>query len=267
MKLTFCYVSNRPGSIDILGECLEKQSKAIPWELVVIDGHPGRVERGNAERYLRDKGIPVSHYGLPKTRTFPWSRTGFVNAMNTGLMYANGTHVVFLHDFVKINDDAVVRWANAFLINQACLIQGAAITYSASQPDVADDILTWSRPEPWVAREPWIPDPFDLGYWGGPMEFFEQCNGIDERADWCSEWALDCVAVQAAIHNYGLYTARDIICHMIDHRAWHKGEAMDGLYRTRGELSNVPIKPEWSPWSANPFHLKEVRRHLLQEKK
>lgn len=274
MKLSFVYLSNRPGSIDILAANMSQQVPVpgVEFELVVIDGYPGRVERGKAEAYLRSKGVPVRHYGLPKTKTFPWSRTGFVNAMNTGIMYATGDYVVFLHDFMALPASAVSNIARLLpMYGDRALIHGVAITYQSQAPAKEDDIDS-AIPSAWIPREPWVPEVFEMAYWIAPMSFFEATNGIDERADFCSEWALNCVMAQARFHNYALKVDRMMICHMLDHRVWHDGEVnKDSIYKTHGSLigkqfTDIPEEPEWSWWSANPYRLDVVRQSLGSKK-
>lgn len=49
--ISFVYLSNRPGSIDLLSLSFHKQQG--DYELVIVDGFPGRIERGVAIDFLR----------------------------------------------------------------------------------------------------------------------------------------------------------------------------------------------------------------------
>lgn len=165
MRLSLCYISHRPGSIDLLADSLRQQTvpAGLEWELIVIDGCPGRVQRGEAEAYLRSLNIPVRHYGLPKMHTFPWARTGFANAHNTGLIYSSGTHVVFLNDFCWFPLPTVELWAKAFTEQPDTLLCGVGITYTSPKPDALidrdgqsalHDVATWKSLD---MRRDWAP--------------------------------------------------------------------------------------------------------------
>lgn len=282
MKLSFCYLSHRPGSIDLLADSLSKQVKAgtdpdslsIPdWELIVIDGFPGRVQRGAANQYVSNLGIPVRHYGLPKVHTFPWARTGFANAHNTGMIYATGTHVVFLNDFCWFPGSTAYLWGRAFDLFPNHLICGVGVTYNAKRPDVESkeggealsDVYTWRELDmrrDWTPREPWVPEVFDTGYWGGPIEYFERVNGMDERSDFCASWGTASVVAQARMHGMGLRVDRTLVTHMVDHREWENGQ--EGLYRIKSEIADVPEEPIWTGWSCNPYLLREERRRQME---
>lgn len=283
MKISFIYVSNRPGGIDLLATCMANQNlhgADLEWELVVIDGWPGRVERRAAERHLRDAGIPLRYYGTPKLRTFPWTPTGYANAVNTGLIYCSGTHAVILHDFCWLPPALAVYWGATFREHPRAMISGVGIVYVAPPPDVtADaversegetdaehaaraahltDIYTWRAIDigrDWDARDPWVPERFETGHWGGPMEFFENCNGVDERADFAAGWASDAVAIQADLHGYDQRVERRIVIHRCDHKSWE------------GPKEAVPEptpKPTWTGWSANSYVLRDERANQLR---
>jgi hypothetical protein len=208
----------------------------------------------------------VRHYGIPKSKTFPWSRTGFANAMNTGLFYVTGSHALFVHDYTKLSGNGLFLWNEVAKTQGNSLIHGVAITYETEPPTGEDNDIFTNLPDLWQPREPWVPEKFELGYWQAPIEFFEQTNGIDERADFCSEWALNSVNHQAKLYDYTTQINRAMVCHMIDHRRWHKNEdgniTQEGTYVTRGQFADIPVEPEWSWWSANPYNFKVLRDSL-----
>ncbi len=269
MRISVCYVSNRAGCIDLLKASLVNQQDPGDWELVVVDGYSGRVERGDAEQFLLATGLPVRAYVPPKPKTFPWSRTGFTNAMNTAIMHAGGSHVVFLHDYTQLQFDALANWRAAFTAYPKTLISGIATEYLAPKPTKIDDVFTWEEANvPLKALKQWIPDDFEVFYWGCPVELFDLSNGIDERADFCSQFALYSLKEQAKVHGYGLQVNHSLLCHAIDHRAWDDGKWTDPKnsdWRMKGVYSDVPQEPVWTGWGANPFNMKLERARLEHE--
>ena len=265
--ISVIYISNRPGSLDILTHALSLQTFR-DWELVFVDGLEGRIGRGFARAHLDKHDCQVGWHGDPKPKTFPWSRTGFVNAMNTGLIHARGSHAVFLHDFTHIPPDALGLWAKGFETYPKALLHGVAGVYKAPPPDGLNDVTTWSDPPPLTFQENWIPGPpagvFEVGYWGGPMEFFEACNGIDERADFRASWALNDVIAKARAHGYDLLVVRDLVCSQINHRLWQE-KFGDTIYRTIDEYQDAPTEPVWTRWACNPYNLRDERRRALEE--
>lgn len=269
MKISFIYLSNRLGSIDILGHSLHNFApyEGVEWELVVADGVQSRYNAGAAFGYL-SKLLPVPvTYVRQKPPLYPNAATGFCSAMNTGLLHATGSHVVFLHDYTSYTPTTLQAWALLFNRYPKTLISGTAIMHDAPEPDNLGDITTWKSPPAISAREPWVPGVFELGYWGGPMEYFELTNGIDERGDFRADWGLASVINQARIHDYALYVERHhyLTCHMVDHRAWHKepheGYVHNSQWKTYLEVKEDLPEPAWGPWSFNAFNLKEQRRN------
>ncbi len=272
MFLSFVYVSNRTRSIDLLARGLSSSPPADPgWELVVVDGVPARVASGRAPHHLRDCGIPVGWYGPPRAQPQPNAVTGFVSAMNSGLLRCRGDHVVFLHDYEISPPGAPAAWAGAFRANPRTLIHGSADVYAADPPDTPDDeeIRTWLGDYPGLLVERWVPGVFEVGYWGGPMAYFEATNGIDCRADLCSEWALACVMAQAKIHGYALKVIPELSCVQFDHRAWHAGgDGGNSGWKTWGHFRGAAREPEWTGWSCNDFNMAGVlaiRRGMASE--
>jgi len=256
--ISFIYLSNRPGGIDVLTHTLKHQD-SDDWELVFVDGFPGRVQRGHARKHLDLNNGRVGWHGPPKPKTFPWSRTGFVNAMNTGLIHARGSHVVFLHDFTHAAPASAGAWADVFARCPRELIHGAADVYRTPPPDGVHDVMTWEHQPPLQFRERWVPKHFEVGYWGGPLEFFLSCNGIDERADMCALWALNDVIAKAGFHGYGLRVVPQLLCAQFDHREW-QDRIGNSPYRTIGECSDVAEEPVWTGWACNPYNLRDERR-------
>ena len=78
--LSLVYLTYRPGGIDLLAEGLALQEPC--YELIVVDDCDGRVQRGQAEAYLRVRGINLQWYGESKIRSLN-TLHGLANGMNT----------------------------------------------------------------------------------------------------------------------------------------------------------------------------------------
>ena len=267
-KLSFVYLTIRAGSIDILASVLSAQDKSKPWELIVVDGYPGRVQRGWAERFLVHAGLPLKAYVEPKPKTFPWSRTGFANAINTGALHASGEFVVYLHDYTVFPPDMTLRWWDVLSNTDGrTLVHGVAQEYESDPPDVLDDIRTWSKKMDLRYRRDWIPELFELGYFGIPIKFFEECNGIDERADFCFNFATRATIAHARALGYSLKVEPSLVCGMIDHHLWpvNGKPSEDSKWVIPGVYSDVPAVPNWTGWGANPFLFSKERQRILEE--
>ena len=273
MKLSFVYPTIRQGSIDILGYCLKQQEDKTDWELIVVDGFEGRVERAEAEYFLVSHGIPLKAYVKPKEKTFPWSRTGFANALNTGALWASGDYVIFIHDYTFFNPFMVQEWKKALseLDGRTLLHGGSREVTTPIIPDMLGDISTWKEFPEFRYRASWTPEVFELGYFAIPLNFFKEGNGIDERADFCFSFATKAVVVQARELGYALKVDPTLVCDMIDHHMWETWDErkrfhFHSRWRIPGEFSDVPEEPNWTGWGCNPY-LFEREWHKIQEEK
>ena len=233
------------------------------FELVVVDGYPGRINRGVALEYLKQANVGLTWYGPPKQKSYR-TVTEFASAMNTGLRVAKGAWAVFLHDYCFIPEDAVARWKRSIRENGTkCLISGFARRYTAVHfPQHLDhDISLWDNSDrgiPIYIVEDWVPKRFEVFYSAFPLEFMELVNGWDERADNHTTHPLSSITCQAFMHEYRLEVDRRLVCHMIDHRDWGEkaGTATIWNYVQQKE----PEEPGWYRVSPNCFNLQEERR-------
>lgn len=264
--LTFVYLTIRPGGIDLLARSLAQQ-ELHNFHLVVVDGWPGRVERGKAAEYLEKTKIPLAWYGPPKPRTYPDSKTGLCNAMNTGLIHVQTPIAVFLHDYTLLAPDATIRWTDPlgkWLSGERFLVSGSAITYSTPAPKGQDDIISFPGMDglQMQAVRPWVPSEFETFYFAGQMHFWEKINGFDERADNCICWNVTSLLHQAKEAGYELRVWDGLVAHQIDHRGWDGWapgkENKDSLWH----IDNVAVgeQPTWVPRSLNPWDLKDLRQ-------
>jgi len=232
--LSLIYLATRPGGVDLLATSLLRQVNAPPYELIVVDGFPGRVERTLAERNLRQSGLPVSAYVKPKPKTFPWSRTGFANAINTGALHAAGDYALFLHDFTLFPEDMVRRWTEVMAASDGLThVHGKSLEFEAPPPDVVDDYVTWTyQPVEMRCRGEWVPSHWDLGY--------------------------------------SLKVDPSLTCQMVDHHLWDAAPegplgAVNTTWRTPGDFADVPEMPVFTDWGANPYNFKDEHWRVLQE--
>jgi glycosyltransferase involved in cell wall biosynthesis len=236
------------------------------YELIVVDGYPGRPQRGNACEYLLDHKVRVGWYSEPKSKRYN-THTGFANAMNTGVIQAKGKWCVFLHDYCFIPDDAVARWKVSIEDNGLrSLICGFARRYDPVHlPNQwEDDISIWQGAEqdasvPIYIVEDWVPKLWEVFYSAIPTEFLEHINGWDERADDHTTWPLCSILVQAILNDIRLEVDRNLVCHMIDHRDWHKH--YPNHVWNYAQLDE-PKEPGWYRISPNPYSMRDERKKV-----
>lgn len=290
--ISFVYLTNRPGGLDLLALSMTKQipgldevseetqkqfkDAKVDWELIVVDDWPGRQDRGIAPAYLSSVGLPLSWYGRSKPKWYRDSRQGLANAMNTGLVVARGKYVVFVHDFSMVPSWAPAAWLHYFECNPRSLLHGVAMIYKAKPSDTNDDIFTWKDNAYEMTQERiWFPDKFELFYLGLPMRFAEKIGGIDERGDYCGYWNLDSLSTQAHILDYDLKIMSALYCWQIDHRQWGTPvekmlvtqRLFDNLWKGWGDVTSLRTFPCWTVPSMNGFSLKEEREKYNQQRK
>ncbi len=260
MKVSLIYPSHRLGGIDLLAAWLGRQEPAIDYELIVVDGNPVRARCGRVAPYLRKAGVNVTWCGEPKQRTFPQSSIGYANAVNTGLMRAEGTHFVVIHDFMVVPAPSLELWAEAFR-DDGLTCGTRSWCDSALGNQGVDECKTWEGPSEIVPSAREAASGFDTGFWGGPIALMEDCNGLDERSDFCHGWALADLKAKASILNWKLRQSPSITYHAIDHSRWGMGPLLDPytVYHSTG-MPDVRYEFRWTGWSANPFQLRGKRR-------
>lgn len=266
IKLSVVYLTIRPGGIDLLAESLRTQ---IPnYELIVVDGYPGRVRRGKAQEYLLERGVNLTHYVEPKPKSFPKTVTNFANAMNTGAMLASSGYVITLHDFSYLPPGSMAQWeVSRQEAPRRCLLSGIGLVRESPEPDKEEDISVWDG-EPLsnllYETEEWVPGEFELFYSGYPMEFLEVINGFDERADKVHmNWTYLSVVEQARIQKYTLKVDRRLRSFMANHRKW-PGEQKTWYPASMTEPPRHLAR--WFTVSPNPFDFSARRLELTERR-
>lgn len=254
----------RPGGLDLFANSFA--GNETDYEVVVVDDHPGRVERGTGLTYLKERGINVGWYGKSKPKSYP-TKGGLHNAMNTALLHVKGEYTVWISDYTMAAKGWQHQWNLMRQIHPGkVLISGGAVVYRAPKPTKLTDTLTYdpSNPPEIAPEFPWVAGVFETFYWGAPIEYFEEINGVDERGDHCHCWPVSSTIAQAKQLGYKLVVDGSIACHMINHRPWDTPEEKnpvgeEGLWRIT-EKQGIPEEPEWTVPSPNPFDLKASRR-------
>lgn len=267
----------RPGGIDLLAQSLAGTTG--DWELVVVDDRPGRVERGEAQRYIKDLGLPLAWYGGSKNKLYPDTKGGLVNAANTALLHCRGDYVVFLSDYTLLPRHWLKQWESfieQYKKGRNILLSGTAVELSFPKPNDPGDVVTWQGVTSWsmdtmiplgCIKKPWVAD-FETFYYCLPISLAESLNGLDERADHCHMWPVSSLVSQARQLGYEMLVSDFLCCYMVDHRAWDDPNesapwgAYDGLWRIIHGRS-VEMEPEWVIPSPNNWDFKAERAKAL----
>ena len=285
--ISLIVLTYRPGGIDLLADMLARTIPSGPWELIVIDDYPGRVERGLAQYHLHERGIPLGYYGGSKNKSYPETKGGLCNATNTALLHAKGDFLVFLSDFTILPPQWLQVWEKhrEMMKGKRQMLSGAAIMFDAPKPDLVDDVQTWhelnhlpnsnnpysmyrfldGQQIPLQAKWPWVAHDWETFYYGCPLEYWLEMNGLDERADHCHCWPVSSHIAQAKLAGWELGIDPSTSCFMIDHRIWDSAmtepapiSPFCGMWRIDHSQS-VGEEPKWEVPSPNPFNLRICR--------
>lgn len=219
---TIVYITYRPGGIDLLAESLKYQPSYL-YELVVIDDWPGRVERGIAQQYLIDKGIPLRYYGKSDIGDNP-SGGGAVRAMNKGALWSRLKWTIFVQDFAWFPPGAIVQWSKIvtkYALNS--IISGVGCVHEAEPPTCYTDVSIWKEPYPesigniHEEQHEWVPRVFEAFYFCAPTFFIDLINGFDESIEWSFTASI---VYQATCHGIEAIVDPTIRIDILNHRNW-----------------------------------------------
>lgn len=279
--ISLCYLTIRPGGFDLLADSFPNPYTdgyvLDGYELVVVDDYNKgfRGVRGKVQEFLLEKKIKLGWYGPSKPKAYPETLCGFANAVNTAVVHAKGDYLVFLCDFTTLPRNWLDQWTQLRKeyekeYQRRFLLTGGGLVYGAPKPVAYDDIKTWpGQEEIWekrweICKWAWQPHPLETAYWGAPIEFFEEINGVDERTDHSMAWNISSLEFQAKELHYELLFPSELRCNMMDHRVWdsshEKLNAGLGLWRMPGEVRSLLEIPVWQQPSPNPYSLKDLRK-------
>ena len=270
--ISLIYLTYRPGGFDLLVESLRHQAPV--YDLVVVDDYPGRLERGETVKYIKDNGINLTWYGPSKPHSYPeQKKNGLANAMNTGAIHSRCNYLVFLHDFVWLPPGAMMEWVPTVQrFHERTLLSGVASMQTTREPEKQGDVSVWYLPQQFCGRammyttEEWAPLYVENFYLGMPVQFLEQTNGIDERSD-CGHiaWAVQSMAKQAVDLKWQMIVSRNLRVNMVNHRLWKKKVDNPELWHAEqmSELKVLTNPPTWQSRSPNPFDFQELRGQYL----
>lgn len=270
--ISFVHTTYRPAGIDLLVKSFVQADPVLDYELIVVDDLPGRVQRGIAEKFIKEQGVKLSWYGNSKPHPYAPIKCGLANAMNTGLIHARGDYVVFIHDYCLFPPAFISLW-NHVAKDPKTLTSGVAIVYEGPEPTEVSDVFTWKGEMPHIAAKfPWVPlatdggPAFECFYSGFNMSFFEETNGIDERTDHCICWIVSSMKAQAKLLGYKCrVNASALVAHMIDHREWTGGEetrikGQDSTWRISSWKDTLDGEPVWQAVSPNTWNFQQARK-------
>lgn len=264
--ISLCMCTYRPGGIDIFAQSFLGMEQGADYEVVIVDDCPGRVGRGTVPKYLEEKGVKLGWYGKSKSKSYPETRGGFCNAMNTAISHVRGDWTVWVSDYTFMPNNWLNQWKEVIFAYEypRFLVSGSAILYSAPKPAHPGDIQTWDNVVDMQIKWPWVPWEFETFYVAIPMQFFLEINGVDERADHCHAWPVSSKIKQAKRLQYPIGTKPEICCFMVDHREWEtkdeSNQVGNGLWKIGGEWRSMETEPVWEVPSPNKFDLVAMRK-------
>jgi len=230
MELSLVYLTYRPGSLDMLADSLRNQTLQ-DYELIIIDDYD--VDRREMVRnYLQENGVKVKYIGRSKPKCFPDTPFNLINAWNTGVLASTGDLIVFLQDYTWWPPYSLERWLkHKALFEEKCCITGVA-KYWGTEPlnvekDLTGPISIWRNhwrgsPEQngWKNPAIWVGDPFEMFYFAVPYQVLVEINGFPECYD-CSRDQVTPFVERVKKVGGKLFTDRENVCEMIDHRKWN----------------------------------------------
>lgn len=261
--LSLIYFTYRPGGFDMLCGSLMNQTYDN-YELIIIDDLPGR----NLVNYIEDCGIPLSHYGPSKEKSYPDTPFNQVNAANTGFLQARGDIVILIEDYAWLRPGTLERWCQIFdEKGPTTFITGVGEYWDYKPPEKIGHITVWNEPfdgdfTKCTYKGTWRPEVFEYFYSGMSVSALEWLNGMDERLDHWNTWPARIWPDICKEGDIEFYTDDENRIDLIDHRLWTKEkESWWWINKTyAGKQKEQSEKIRWDLYAPNNFNLKEDRR-------
>ena len=273
MTISLLYWTYRPGGFDLLVDGLKEQTHK-DWELIVVDDCPGR----DMTNYLRDNEMPLAFCGPSKKKQYPDTPHNQCNAINTGILHASGDTLLSVTDYEWLPSDALAKWAEFCSTRPKTLFSGPGIdikytgNFKVGPVSIFDPPFTkWTDPrferakinDPTGVVVPKImfgpSGPWEIFYGGAPMEFFDEINGIDERADCSGPLPMFVPMMQAFELGYKFEVDTENYCYMIDHKNWEVGDPKQWYVMRRAKDNGDYGSYRWDIPAPNAFNLRNDR--------
>ena len=267
-KLNLIFFTYRPGSFDMLVNSL-KQQTYDNYDLIVVDDMPGR----NLTDYIEDNGIPLAFYGPSKPKCYPDTCFNQVNAINTGILQADGDITVLIEDYAWLRPKTLERWCQVFdEVGPDTLVTGVGRYLDYKPPQSIGEITVWDKPftEEDLAKctfkGMWTPEVFEFFYSGVSVPAWEHINGMDERLDYWNTWPAQIFPTICMDAGLKFYRDDFNVIDLIDHRMWSFGDKLWWWvnYTQKGQQKYHPEEIPWTTYAQNCFNVHEDRRKRVE---
>ena len=233
------------------------------YNLIVVDDMPGR----NLTDYIEDCNIPLAYYGPSKKKCYPDTPFNQINAINTGLLQADGDILIMIEDYAWLRPKTLERWCQLFdEMGPNTLITGVGKYWGHKPPENIGPITVWNEPfngdfSECTFKGMWRPEVFEYFYSGIPMLAYEHLNGMDERLDYWNTWPAMIWPEVCKDAGLRFFTDDLNVIDLIDHRLWTEGdETWWWINKTyKGGPVKTPEDVTWNTYAPNCFNLKEDR--------
>lgn len=258
IKLSFIYITYRPGGYDILADSLVNQTYKDYEVIIVDDFQPDRSEA--VRKYLQGKGIAVKYAGPSKQKCFPELSFGIFNAANTGFIIASGDACILCTDYQWFPPDCFEKIARheTKIRDKTCIVLPAR-TWESYNARLGDGIISvwkkeWKGPPQMnncVEAQPWIPKGMEFAFTAFPTDILEDMNGYPEYLDAVPAQPLGPIMECFDAAGAKAYVDTDNFMFAINHRRWEPAESWYQSARAPSGPTELIKRP-------NTFDLKAI---------
>lgn len=254
-QISLIYITNRPGSIDMLRSSLEQD---VDYELIIVDDYKiDRVDK--IKNYLKDTNVDIRYIGKSKEKCFPDTSQGQTNAWNTGIMKSTGKFLVFMQDYTLLPKNSLRKWLK--YVNDKKAVSGVARYFNDckfKRKDTDNEMSLWDKH--WVGTPEdnginnyhiWKADKFEMFYFGVGYKLLEDINGFSECYDNSPDPVTPFMEIISKTKKYEYIVDESISCDMLNHRVW--GDIFSSIGHTQ---PSKLIKRD------NCFNIKDFRKNI-----